>query len=477
MNFFKSVFSEDLEPSDPPRRSESPLDSQNEELDQDQEAAEAPETPNPNPNSPSRGAWSFGGLIKTIASRSESVIEAYRRDLGEFSTGLKNETTVFKEVASRAVRDLPGSLEIGASVAQESLESVGQAIDDFVSQGKEALGSVDSDSGSQDPSTAEASSNSQSFNSSKRFSRFEVQVLAIQNDVNTFTEEPEDGEDFEKWRSGFRLEEKEEDIEGLLYENGTLEGFFEKFVPEVLNGESFWARYFYRVYRLKQAEDARAKLVKRVIAGEEELSWEVDDSDESGEEIKEEGENVSEEEVIGSSASEEEKPIEETAKEVSVGTSEKPINEAKREITETSEKNEGAVKEEVAETSEAVQERKPAEASQVENLKAEKVKSSGDDGSTLKIEGKMASESKSEPKEPGKDSGFCVVSSQTAMQEEDDLGWDEINDLGEHEDKDRIVDGSSGIPKKLDLRKRLNVAEDDEDLSWDIEDDDEPAKP
>ncbi|GMY11271.1 BSD domain-containing protein 1-like [Fagus crenata] len=109
LDFFKSVF------SDEPDR----LQPQN---DDDSE-------PNSDPNS--NDTWSFSGLIKTIASRSESTIQNYKQELEEFGSGLKKETSVIREVASRAVKDLPGSLDVGASVAQESLESVGQAIDDI----------------------------------------------------------------------------------------------------------------------------------------------------------------------------------------------------------------------------------------------------------------------------------------------------------------------------------------------------------
>jgi hypothetical protein len=47
----------------------------------------------------------------------------YQHDLQEFGIGLKKETA--------AVARLPLSLESTASVAQESLESVGQVVEDF----------------------------------------------------------------------------------------------------------------------------------------------------------------------------------------------------------------------------------------------------------------------------------------------------------------------------------------------------------
>nr|POE51308.1 hypothetical protein CFP56_71660 [Quercus suber] len=49
----------------------------------------------------------------------------------EFGSGLKKETSVIREVASRAVMDFPASLNAGASIPQELLELVGQAIDDI----------------------------------------------------------------------------------------------------------------------------------------------------------------------------------------------------------------------------------------------------------------------------------------------------------------------------------------------------------
>ncbi|CAI9756641.1 unnamed protein product [Fraxinus pennsylvanica] len=60
----------------------------------------------PPPKSPSDsssdggGGWSFGGLIKTFMTQSESVLETYRRDLREFRSGLRKESEVIREVAA-----------------------------------------------------------------------------------------------------------------------------------------------------------------------------------------------------------------------------------------------------------------------------------------------------------------------------------------------------------------------------------------
>ncbi|XP_030958829.1 BSD domain-containing protein 1-like [Quercus lobata] len=115
----------------------------------------------------------------------------------------------------------------------------------------------------------------------------DAQVHAVQCDLNTYLEEPKE-EDLEEWKLGFVLEEKGKEIEDLIRENPVIEEIYENIVPTRVDKESFWIRYFYRVHKLKQAEEARAKLVKRVISrGEEEdLSWDFDDDDD-----EENGEN------------------------------------------------------------------------------------------------------------------------------------------------------------------------------------------
>lgn len=425
MNFFKSVFADDPEPaSDPPHSAAHPDPGDDE-----------PDHRNPNPNA----AWSFGGLIKTLASKSESVIESYRRDIEEFGTGLKKETAVIRDVASRAVKDLPASLEVGASVAQDSLESVGQAIDDIgssvwrgtaeiITHGRDALLAAEEHDIDSPSDTNSQQLSSQSL-SSQRYSRFDVQLRAIQCDENTYREEPEDLDGFSKWKLGFVLEDKSAEIENLSEGNGVMGEIYSKVVPNVVDHDTFWSRYFYRIHKLKLVEDARVNLVNRAIAGDEEedLSWDIDDDEDD------------EEKSNGS--------------------------ELKRELNKEN-------------SSESVMEQKIVENSRLEeSLKKgvvheqapdERVNSDGrsdSDKSETKSE-KMISE--------GRTDSVSIVSSPPSLPEEEDLGWDEIEDIGSI-DESKV--GVSGSPAdKADLRKRLSAAEEDEDLTWDIEDDDEPAK-
>nr|XP_023892603.1 BSD domain-containing protein 1-like [Quercus suber] len=397
MDFFKSVFSEDPDP--PPN-------------------VDAPE-PNPDPDSDSdsdsTAIWSFGGLIKTIASKSESVIQTYRRDIEEFGSGLKKETSVIREVASRAVMDFPASLDAGASVAQESLESVGQAIDDIgssvwkstaeiITHGADKLlvaAAAGSDSDSDSNNGRQLSSSSQ-VSDLKPYSRFDAQVRAVQCDLNTYLEEPKE-EDLEDWKLGFVLEEKGKEIEDLIRENPVIEEIYGNIVSTRVDKESFWIRYFYRVHKLKQAEEARAKLVKRVIShGEEEdLSWDFDDDDE-----------------------------------------------------ENGEKN---------------------IISNNDNVALDDDKSSRDRDNVVENVGVKLNEKGGDSEESGRDSDVSVVSSQPLLvAEEEELGWDEIEDIGSNdENKGEGEDGVVSSSNRVDLRKRLSKAEEEEDLSWDIEDGDD----
>lgn len=90
--------------------------------------------------------------------------------------------------------------------------------------------------------------------------------------------------------------------------------------------------------------------------------------------------------------------------------------------------------------------------------------------SVLKSDEKVASEGKLEPDESHKDGDVKVASSQASVPEEEDLGWDEIEDLSSIDEK-KVT--HSGSPNRAELRKRLSAAEEEEDLSWDIEDDDD----
>ncbi|ONM52810.1 hypothetical protein ZEAMMB73_Zm00001d019375 [Zea mays] len=69
----------------------------------------------------------------------------------------------------------------------------------------------------------------------KKYTRFEAQVLALRADPATFTVEPEDSEGFGKWSALFSIDEMKEQIETVLHESPELESFVERLVPSVVD--------------------------------------------------------------------------------------------------------------------------------------------------------------------------------------------------------------------------------------------------
>ncbi|CAN8295790.1 unnamed protein product [Cochlearia groenlandica] len=399
MDFFKSVFSDELDPQG------TDTDSQEESEEQTR-----PEQSNANED---EGGWSFGGLMKTIATRSESVIETYRRDLEEFGTGLKKEI----EVAQGSLGTMGHAIdEIGNTVLKGTAE--------IIAQGKEAILAAGNESDSSDNNSSSSSSLGRrgSF-SSKPYSRFDAQVRAVQGDINTYCEENEDSGDYRKWESEFSFDEKAEEMERLFEENGEMKGIYKRVVPSMVVHETFWFRYFYKVHKLKQAEDLRANLVKRAISldDEEELSWDIDDEEETSEKVHEATEDVSRLKLEGND------------------------DKGSRDVVKDS------VMEESTNTKDKV--------------------TSADSVIEVSNVGLKANTDSEMKKETAKQD--VAASSSTQQPSEEDLGWDEIEDMSSIDSKEPSRSG--GSPSRTELRKRLSAAEEDEDLSWDIEDDDEES--
>ncbi|KAJ7977457.1 BSD domain-containing protein 1 [Quillaja saponaria] len=504
MDFFKSVFSDDPDPSKPASVYESsgnvPRNEEQEDPDRNSSPKEHQSNLNYSPDDGSNGGgWSFGGLIKTLTSKSESVIDTYRRDLQEFSSGLKKEI----------------------EVAQGSLETVGHVIDEFgntvlkgtaqiISQGKDTILASDGESDSDNSSSNPKNSSLQSLNS-KRYSRFDSQVRAIQGDASTYCDEPEDLNDYKKWKSEFSLKEKDEEIETLLDENDDIDSIYKRVVPNIVDHETFWSRYYYKIHKLKQAEDFRAKLVRGAISREEEdLSWDVDDDEEYESKVaadivknKELGEadlggNAKDAglQVGSSSFGDEDGKMSSNEKKVggSLGGSKGEMIENLMQNREPDIDSEPIVKENLVQESAVesvgvVDEKEDKNSNVDHGSKVNVTELSGDktyhgeDSGVNKNDyvsesnANVVLEKKADLGEScNKDNNSLLVSGQSSMPDNDeDLGWDEIEDLSSIEEKKPT---QSGSPIKADLRKRLSAAEEEEeeDLSWDIEDDDEPAK-
>ncbi|CAM8925656.1 unnamed protein product [Rhodiola kirilowii] len=450
MNFFKSVFADESESESEALASGS---GSNQDDSGSESESESGSTSKPDSESAAvaSSGWDFGGLMKTLATKSESVIDLYKRDLQEFSTGLKAETAVLREVANKAVKELP---KAGVSTFDELKTTVLKSTTQIISQGKEALLALDQEISS--PAARNADSRSFSYN------RFDARLRAIQIDKETYCLEPEDSDDYVKWKSGFVLEEKGEELGNLFVENAAMENIYHKIVGTEIDPETFWYRYFYKVHKLKQAEEVRASFLKKAIDDEEEeLSWDVDEDDDNDED-SDDGKVVVSSKVGEVTESEKEKKLEnaESWKDNVVADAKKDLGsdeEAVKVDNIVNEPQEGASGEvgEVVEKTRTVCEKENA----AENAAKE--------------------ENKSEPSPvvlENDDKGKSDASASKAKEgttTDEDLEWDEIEDEGSDGEKSEAPRKSRD---KVELQKQLSTAVEDEDLSWDIEDDDEPVK-
>ena len=379
---------------------------------------------------------------------------------------------------------------------------MGHAIDQFgstvvkgtaqiITQGKEAVLAVDleSDDNNGKNRNKRGSSEESSSLNSKGYSRFEAQVRAVQGDASTYCEEPEDLDEYRKWKLGFSLEGKGDEMEGLLRENDAMENIYKRVVPSSVDRESFWCRYYYKVYKLKKAEDVRARLVRRMSRDEEDLSWDVedDDSDDDEEEVnvgrgKSEGavhkEVGGEKMGRGGDSELQDRNFDEKGvvgmKRLSVeeghGSGEEGSKVERRESSlQSKELGNESVGESKIVSSAVVQ-----EVSDGSNSTKEAMKEVDDTGN--KNDSAVGSDKKEimETKvDDGKSQVVAATKHSADEEEEEDLEWDEIEDLSSVDEKKTTT--RSGSPSKVDLRKRLSAAEEEEeeDLSWDIEDDDE----
>lgn len=488
MDFFKSVFSDDPDPALPKTTrgfdsdSHSGLDDDRQQKQEDEEADRANSSnPNPNTSGGGGGSWSFDGLVKTLTTKSESVLEVYRRDLKEFGSGLKKETAAFREAANRAVKELPQSIDdLGTSVWKSTAE--------IISHGKGSQLDHESDS-----SESQNLSN-QSF-SSNRYSRFDAQLRSIQTDTSTYCEEPDDLEDYNRWKLGFVLEDKLVEIAEVLQENGPVEGIFAKIVPSTVDRDTFWFRYFYKVHKLKQAEDARVNLVKRAISmdDEEDLSWDVDDDNFEADDDNYGANNDSAKVKHSENGEEGNKDLPYNASEVESSKDWQLENEDSLQIISNNQETSHMSQPDISRTlqekhqNEEPQNRAPEDSGEDgcvaesgsekainDKMQDEGTSQSKNQNLALSSDEKMDMERRDKREEPLRDGEYSVTFGQPSVLEEEDLGWDEIEELGSIDDKKITVSGS---PNKGELRRRLSAAAEEEDLSWDIDDDDdEPVK-
>lgn len=68
----------------------------------------------------------------------------------------------------------------------------------------------------------------------------------MQRDSSTYCDEPEDQEDYGRWRATFSLAAAKPEIERITAENAFMAELQARLVPIIAEYDDFWLRYFYR---------------------------------------------------------------------------------------------------------------------------------------------------------------------------------------------------------------------------------------
>jgi len=107
--------------------------------------------------------------------------------------------------------------------------------------------------------------------------RLQAQLYALATDPDTFLTDPhpDDSVEFESWKC--ELDKRQGEISELMVNNVNIRKSYQTLVPEKVNHNLFWKRYFFKVHLIELQESKRQMLKKRAAevssANDEEINW------------------------------------------------------------------------------------------------------------------------------------------------------------------------------------------------------------
>merc|ERR1711953_724833 len=107
--------------------------------------------------------------------------------------------------------------------------------------------------------------------------RLQAQLYALASDPATFLSDPDpdDQVEYEKWKCD--LDKRQGEISDLMVANANVRKNYSTLVPDKVNHNLFWNRYFFKVHLIELQENKRQQLKARaeasVNANDEEINW------------------------------------------------------------------------------------------------------------------------------------------------------------------------------------------------------------
>ena len=106
--------------------------------------------------------------------------------------------------------------------------------------------------------------------------RFDAQLHVIHSNPDNFLKDPASDE-YQKWQESFDVSQKTDTIADDLTKHDELRRAMERLVPEKVDYNSFWKRYYFLRHVVQEQELKRKELLKGTE--EEEVKWDDDDDE------------------------------------------------------------------------------------------------------------------------------------------------------------------------------------------------------
>merc|ERR1711953_620909 len=208
--------------------------------------------------------------VVSAKQKSTEVYGLVAKDLGEVSTQANSMVRSSSMTLKRTLEKLD---EKSDEVADQAFESVktsvtsawryaaGYATQMFTEEDLEAEALLVKD-GDQEPVI---------------MNRLQAQLYALASDPATFLSDPDpdDQVEYEKWKCD--LDKRQGEISDLMVANANVRKNYSTLVPDKVNHNLFWNRYFFKVHLIELQENKRQQLKARaeasVNANDEEINW------------------------------------------------------------------------------------------------------------------------------------------------------------------------------------------------------------
>eukprot|EP01026_Neomeris_dumetosa_P034820 TRINITY_DN2788_c0_g1_i7.p1 TRINITY_DN2788_c0_g1~~TRINITY_DN2788_c0_g1_i7.p1 ORF type:complete len:483 (-),score=114.46 TRINITY_DN2788_c0_g1_i7:253-1701(-) len=243
----------------------------------------------------------------------------WKREFAAFGQGVTEDTKnvskqtvqVVEKLPSSAVQSLPVLQHTGEEV-KSKLGEVGNQLSNFgqqlyvgtkeiihtvKDQVEKDIGEAASQVRRSNRTPISTSSNVQNVGGTK-YNRLQAEISSMQRASSTYLEEPEEKEDYQKWKQTFSLTSKRQEIDRIMKENAFMAELQQRIVPLIVDYETFWIRYFYRLEQIETRHAQRVAIAsKELNVEEEEVSWDDNPSPTTQESVQDPPQGVKEEVV------------------------------------------------------------------------------------------------------------------------------------------------------------------------------------